>query len=69
MDYQAMYQQKMGTVQDALGLVRSHDTIVCAAVVNEPTEFLGALPQVLPQLEQVTIFKGKENYYEYLTES
>lgn len=68
MDYQAMYQQKMGTVQDALGLVRSHDTIVCAAVVNEPTEFLGALPQVLPQLEQVTIFKGKENYYEYLTD-
>ena len=68
MDYQTMYQQKMGTVQDALGLVRSHDTIVCAAVVNEPTEFLGALPQVLPQLEQVTIFKGKENYYEYLAD-
>ena len=42
--------------------------IACAAVVNEPTDFLKALPSVLPGLNNITLFKGKENYYDYLAD-
>ena len=63
-----LYQQKLGTLEDALALLRSDDVIACAAVVNEPTEFLQALPTVLPGLKNLTLFKGKENYYDYLAD-
>ena len=68
MDDQRQYQQKMGSLEDALALLRSNDVIACAAVVNEPTDFLKALPSVLPGLNNITLFKGKENYYDYLAD-
>lgn len=68
MDDQRQYQQKMGSLEDALALLRSNDVIACAAVVNEPTDFLKALPSVLPSLNNITLFKGKENYYDYLAD-
>lgn len=68
MHYQRQYQQKMGSLEDALALLRSNDVIACAAVVNEPTDFLKALPSVLPGLNNITLFKGKENYYDYLAD-
>lgn len=66
MDIDTMYQEKMGTLQDAQALIQSGDTIAVSGAITEPVVFLGALQDIIPRLENVTLIKSKDNDYEYL---
>ena len=57
---------KLSSVEDALSLIRSGDTIWVAGVNHEPKAFLNALPKIIPQLENVTLLKSKDNEYDFL---
>lgn len=60
------YQEKLGTLQDAQALIHSGDTIAVSGAITEPVVFLGALQDIIPRLENVTLIKSKDNDYEYL---
>lgn len=66
MNIDTMYQEKMGTLQDAQALIQSGDTIAVSGAITEPVVFLGALQDIIPRLENVTLIKSKDNDYEYL---
>ena len=59
-----LYQQKLGTVDAALSLVHSGDTIVSGTYACEPLTLLRALHTIAPRTHDVTVWCGitKENY-------
>ena len=57
---------KLSSLSDALSLIRSGDTVWVAGVNHEPKAFLSALPQIIPNLENVTLLKSKDNDYDFL---
>lgn len=56
MDYQALYQSKRGTLEGALALIRSGDTIATPIYGSEPTQFLKQLHTIAPRVEGVTLW-------------
>lgn len=66
MHREALYRQKERTLEECLALIRPGDHILAAAGASEPTALLGALPQVIPQLHDVELFKGRDNAYPFL---
>lgn len=66
MDFNLQYREKLGTLQDAQALIHSGDTIAVSGAITEPVVFLGALQDIIPRLENVTLIKSKDNDYAYL---
>lgn len=56
MDHKAYYQSKSGTLQGALDLIRSGDTIATPIYGNEPTQFLKRLHTIAPRVEGVYLW-------------
>ena len=56
MDYQAIYQSKKGTLEGALALVHSGDTIMTSMFGNEPVHFLSQLHTIAPRVEGVCLW-------------
>lgn len=68
MDYKALYEQKKTTIQDFLSRIRSGDTIVAPADCSEPQAFLKELHAIAPRVQNVTVVKGANNLYDFITE-
>lgn len=56
MDVQALYQKKKGTLEGALSLIRSGNTIASSMFGNEPTQFLRRLHTIGNRVEGVTLW-------------
>lgn len=65
MDIKALYQEKLGTLDDCLALLKSGDSIACSGVVNEAVTFLENLPRVVKNLHDITIVKGRDHVYDW----
>jgi len=66
MQYEERYHQKERTLEECLALIQPGDHIVAAASASEPTTLLSHLPEVIPNLHDVTLFKGRDNAYDFL---
>ena len=56
MDAQQFYRSRLGTVEGALGLIRSGDTIATSIYGNEPTHFLRNLHTIADHVDSVTLW-------------
>lgn len=56
MDFQQQYQKKKGTLDGALSLVHSNDTIIAAMYGCEPVHFLGKLHTIADHVENVMLW-------------
>ena len=66
MHQDALYRQKERSLEECLTLIRPGDRILAAAAASEPAALLDALPQVIPNLHDVELFKGRDNSYAFL---
>ncbi len=65
MDIRALYNEKMGTLEDCLALLESGDSIACSGVVNEAVTFLENLDKAVKNLKNVTLIKGRDHVYDW----
>ena len=56
MDYAKLYQSKLGTLEGALALIQSGDTIATPIYGNEPTQFLKNLHTIGSRVENVSLW-------------
>ena len=55
MNYSEIYQAKLGTLEGALDLIQSGDTIATPIYGNEPTQFLKQLHTIAPRVTDVSL--------------
>jgi acyl-CoA hydrolase len=68
MDNTALYEQKKGTLQDALDLIRSNDNVCFAGDCNEPHVFARSLHTIAPRVENVAVIKSRVGSFPFVTE-
>ncbi len=68
MDYKALYEQKKASVDDFLGMIRDGDCIVAPADCSEPRAFFDRLHTIAPRVKDVTVVKGANNMYDFISE-
>lgn len=56
MNYHDFYRSKLGTLEGALALIQSGDTIATPIYGNEPTQFLKRLHTIAPRVENVSLW-------------
>ncbi|MCI8537224.1 MAG: 4-hydroxybutyrate--acetyl-CoA CoA transferase [Oscillospiraceae bacterium] len=56
MNYQELYRSKLGSLEGALELIRSGDTIATPIYGNEPAQFLKQLHTIAPRVEGVALW-------------
>ena len=66
MHCEKLYHQKEQTLEECLALIQPGDHIVSAASASEPTTLLSHLPEVIPDLHDVILMKGRDNEYDFL---
>ncbi len=66
MDYQKLYSEKKRTLEQCLQLIRSNDNICFGKDCNEPQKFCEALHTIAPQVENVTVLKGRSSNYGFM---
>ncbi len=66
MDYSALYQQKKGSVQDALNFIQSGMTVYFASDCNEPIALLKQLHTVAPRVHDVLCYKSRLGPYPFM---
>ena len=66
MDYQQLYAQKKGTVDDALRLIRSNDVVCMSGECNEATVFAQNLHKIAPEVKNVRIHKGRTGNFDFV---
>ena len=66
MDYRQLYDSKKTTLDDALGYIRSNDVVCMAGDCNEARRFAENLHRIAPNVENVTIHKGRTGNYEFV---
>ncbi len=67
-DYLRMYEEKKGTLQDCLNLIRSGDVIFTTNNYSEPNVILQHLHEIAPRVENVKIWKGRSGTYPFMTD-
>lgn len=67
MDIKALYESKKGTVDDALGAIRSNDVVVMAGEGNCPVEISKAFHKIAPKVTGVKVFKDFTHYFPFPT--
>ncbi len=65
-DYTSLYQQKKGTVDDALGLISSDMVVYFASDCNEPIALLKRLHTVAPRVKNVLCYKSRLGPYPFM---
>jgi acyl-CoA hydrolase len=65
-DYQQMYADKRGTVQDCLDQIHSHDVVGFSGDCNEPVAMLRQLHTIAPRVDDVICFKGRIGTYDFV---
>ena len=58
-DYQAMYQDKLGSVQDCLDCIETGDILCPAGNLCEPVEILSNIQKIVPRVENIEILRAK----------
>ncbi len=66
-DYQRLYEEKKGTVQDCLDLIQSGDVIMCSNNYNETTVIFDHLHEIADRVDNVWIYKSRIGEYPFLT--
>ena len=56
MDYKELYRSKLGTLEGALSMIHSGDTIATPIYGNEPTQFIKQLHTIAPRVEDVALW-------------
>lgn len=56
MNYHQIYREKRGTLEGALALIQSGDTIATPIYGNEPTQFLKQLHTIAPRVKDVSLW-------------
>lgn len=67
MKFQELYESKKGTVEDALGFIRSNDAICLAGDCNEPAVFCANLHKIAPRVENVSVLKARTGNFDFVT--
>lgn len=65
MDIRALYNEKMGTLEDCLALLENGDSIACSGASAEPATFLGSLDKAVKKLNNITLLKSKDYIYDW----
>lgn len=66
MDYQKAYEERLGSLNDALASVRSGEQLCTSGVLCEPTAFLSRFHEIVPRLERVELLKGRNIDYPFM---
>ncbi len=66
MDYRKQYEEKKSTLRECLGMIKSGDVISSSVAACEAVTFLEHIHEIAPDVENVTIYKSKDNDYPYL---
>ena len=64
---QVLYEQKRGTLEQALNLIQSNDNVCMGGDCNEPTVFASQLHTIAPRVENVQVIKSRIGEYPFLT--
>ena len=64
--FETLYQQKRGTVQDALNFIKSGMTVYFASDCNEPVALLKQLHTVAPRVHDVLCYKSRLGPYPFM---
>ena len=65
-DYQKIYEEEKGTVQDCLDLIQSGDVIYATNNYSEPREVLSHLHEIGDRVENVKVWKGRVYDYPFM---
>ena len=65
-DYKKMYEERKGTVQDALNLIHSGDVIMCSNNYNETTVIFDHLHEIADRVDNVWVYKSRIGEYPFL---
>lgn len=67
-DYQKLYEERKGTLQDGLNLIRSGDVIWCSNNYNEPAVFFSHIHEIADRVENVFIYKSRIGTYPFMSD-
>lgn len=67
-DFRKMYEERKGTVEDLLALIRSGDTLWCSNNYNEPSTLFSRLHEIAPRVENVFVYKSRIGRYPFMVE-
>lgn len=65
-DYKKIYNEKKGTLQGALDLIRSGDVIWCSNNYNEPQTLFEHLHEIADRVENVLVYKSRIGSYPFM---
>lgn len=65
-DYKKIYEQKRGTVEDALNMIRSGDVIWSSNNYNESATLLSRIHEIAPRVENVLVYKSRIGNYPFM---
>ena len=66
-DYQAMYEERKGTVQDCLDVIQSGNVVVFASACNAPNAILSQMHTIADRVTDVKCIKGHEGVQPFVT--
>lgn len=67
-DYQKLYNERRGTLQDCLDIIKSGDIIWCSNNYNEPSTLFEHLHEIAPRVEDVLVYKSRIRRYPFMVE-
>lgn len=65
---QTLYREKLTTIDDALMLIRSGDTVCLAGDCNEPVQWCNRFHTIADRVKDVICYKARTGFYPFLTE-
>ncbi|MBQ8974951.1 MAG: hypothetical protein IJ072_04410 [Oscillospiraceae bacterium] len=65
--YRRLYEERKGTVQQALELIHSGDIIWCSNNYNEPVTLFSHIHEIAPRVRDVFIYKSRIGNYPFMT--
>ncbi len=66
MNFQALYESKKSSLEEALNLIHSNDNICLAGDCNEPRIFAQNLHTIAPRVENVSVIKARTGNFEFV---
>lgn len=66
-DCRKMYEERKGSIEDCLALIRSGDTLWCSNNYNEPSTLFSRLHEIAHRVENVFIYKSRIGNYPFMT--
>lgn len=65
-DYKRMYQERKGTINDALALIHSGDVIWSSNNYNEASNLLSHIHEIADRVENVMVYKSRIGSYQFM---